>query len=194
MRHLRNSSNYLTSDGWLEKMRIPMLLLWGILTNWSQRHRYALLLSAVLIACGLVGSMAIVFPIVQYAVIALFLIVGKASERATKWSGKLLLRGNAVDAAANDAMRFHGLTQLIRFARIDMGVQIDIDLRDLSKDAPGFSRKSRALGYHMINRLMREEPEIVTSLWPDLQSAAQSEAEATDALQAAVAGNGLSNN
>ena len=62
------------------------------------------------------------------------------------------------------------LTQLIWFARIDVGVQIDIDLRDLSKDAPGFSRKSRALGYHMINRLMREEPEIVTSLWPDLHN------------------------
>ena len=100
-------------------MRIPMLLLWGILTNRSQRNRYELLLSAaLLIACGLVGSMAIVFPIVQYAVIALFLIIGKASERATKWSGKLLLGGNAVDAEANDAMRFHGLTQLIWFARI----------------------------------------------------------------------------
>jgi hypothetical protein len=39
---------------------------------------------------------------------------------------------------------------------------------------------------------MREEPEIVTSLWPDLQSAGQSESEATDILHAAVAGNGLS--
>ena len=159
----------------------------------------------------------------------------------------------AVDAEADNAMRFHGLTQLIRFARIDMGVQIDIDLRDISKDSQGFSRKSwvlgriqytehetghllylkaslcghenayirsykadhaafpheptsdqffdeaqfevyRALGYHIVNRLMREEPEIVTLLWPDLQSVAQSEAEAKDTLHAAVAGNGLSDN
>lgn len=159
----------------------------------------------------------------------------------------------AVDAEADGAMRFHGLTQLIRFARIDMGVQIDIDLHDISKDSQGFSRKSwalgriqytehetghllylkaslgghenayirsykadhaafpheptsdqffdeaqfevyRALGYHIVNRLMREEPEIVTLLWPDLQSAAPSEAEATDGLHAAVAGNGRSDN
>jgi hypothetical protein len=159
----------------------------------------------------------------------------------------------AVDAEADNAMRFHGLTQLIRFARIDMGVQIDIDLRDINKDSRGFSRKSwalgriqytehetghllylkasicghenayirsykadhaafpheptsdqffdeaqfevyRALGYHIVNRLMREEPEIVTLLWPDLQSAAPSESEGTDVLHAAVAGNGLSDN
>jgi hypothetical protein len=52
----------------------------------------------------------------------------------------------------------------------------------------------RALGYHIVNRLMREEPEIVTLLWPDLQSAAPSESEGTDVLHAAVAGNGLSDN
>ncbi|MDH3603554.1 MAG: hypothetical protein OEU26_28410, partial [Candidatus Tectomicrobia bacterium] len=159
----------------------------------------------------------------------------------------------AIDAEADREMRFHGLTQLIRFARIDMGVQIDIDLRDIGKDSQGFSRKSwalgriqygehetghllylkasmcghenayirsykadhaafphestsnqffdetqfevyRALGYHIVNRFMREEAEIVTSLWPDLQSAAPSQSEATDAPHAAVADNGLRNN
>jgi hypothetical protein len=100
----------------------------------------------------------------------------------------------AVDAEADDAMRFHGLTQLIRFARIDMGVQMDIDLHDISKDSQGFSHKSWALGYHIVNRLMREEPEIVTSLWPDLHSAAESDAESTDALHVTVSGNGLSDN
>lgn len=44
----------------------------------------------------------------------------------------------------------------------------------------------------MINRLMREAPEIIASLWPDLQYAALSEAEITDALHAIVANHGLS--
>jgi hypothetical protein len=159
----------------------------------------------------------------------------------------------AVDAEADHAMRFHGLTQLIRFARIDMGIQIDIDLRDIGKDSQGFSRTSwalgriqysrcetghllylkastsghenayvqsykadhaafpheptsdqffnetqfevyRALGYHIVNRFMCEEPEIVTSLWPDLQSTAPSAAGAANAPPAAVADNGLSHN
>jgi hypothetical protein len=157
----------------------------------------------------------------------------------------------AVDAEADHGMRFHGLTQLIRFARIDMGIQIDIDLRDIGKDSQGFSRTSwtlgriqysecetghllylkasmcghenayvqsykadhaafpheptseqffnetqfevyRALGYHIVNRFMCEEPEILASLWPNLQSAAHFESGATDAPHVAVADNGLS--
>ncbi|ETX02863.1 MAG: hypothetical protein ETSY1_02085 [Candidatus Entotheonella factor] len=31
----------------------------------------------------------------------------------------------------------------------------------------------RALGYSIVNRLMREEPEIVKSLWPDLREQSQ---------------------
>jgi hypothetical protein len=46
----------------------------------------------------------------------------------------------------------------------------------------------------MVNRLMREAPENIASLWPDLPYAALSEAEITDALHAVVANHGLSDN
>ena len=43
----------------------------------------------------------------------------------------------AVDAEADPGMRFGGLLNLMRYARIDLGVEIDIDLTELTLDANG---------------------------------------------------------
>jgi len=52
----------------------------------------------------------------------------------------------AVDGEADPDMTFHGLVTLMRFARIDMGVEISIDLEDLRIDGDGYSRNHWALG------------------------------------------------
>jgi hypothetical protein len=52
----------------------------------------------------------------------------------------------SVDGGADPTHRFGDLVELIRFAKIDMGIKIDIDLSDLEKDGDGLSRKHWALG------------------------------------------------
>ena len=52
----------------------------------------------------------------------------------------------AVDGGADPGHRFGRLIELIRFAKIDMGIKIDIDLSDLEKDERGFCRKHWAVG------------------------------------------------
>jgi len=52
----------------------------------------------------------------------------------------------SVDGGADPTHRFGSLVELIRFAKIDMGVKIEIDLSDLEKDKNGLSRKHWALG------------------------------------------------
>ncbi len=52
----------------------------------------------------------------------------------------------ACDAEADPNHRFHSLARAIRFARIDWGFDIEIDLSDLAKDDDGLSRMSWALG------------------------------------------------
>jgi hypothetical protein len=52
----------------------------------------------------------------------------------------------SVDGGADPTHRFGDLVELIRFAKIDMGIKIDIDLSDLEKDGNGLSRKHWALG------------------------------------------------
>jgi len=52
----------------------------------------------------------------------------------------------AVDAEADPNMRFGGLLSLIRFARIDMGVTIDIDLEPVRRGERGFSLHHGAVG------------------------------------------------
>ena len=51
-----------------------------------------------------------------------------------------------IDAEADPAMTFNGLAVAQRFALIDLGVRIDIDLTDIRRDATGFSRRHWALG------------------------------------------------
>ena len=43
-------------------------------------------------------------------------------------------------------MRFGGLAALVRFARLDLGVEVEIDLTDLAPDAQRMSRRHSALG------------------------------------------------
>ena len=52
----------------------------------------------------------------------------------------------ACDAEADPDRKFGSLARAIRFARIDWGIQIDIDVTDLGKDAHGQSLKGYALG------------------------------------------------
>ena len=52
----------------------------------------------------------------------------------------------ASDAEADPDHEFSSLARVIRFARIDWGFDIDIDLDDLAKDDDGLSLKSWALG------------------------------------------------
>jgi hypothetical protein len=52
----------------------------------------------------------------------------------------------AVDGEADEKMGFPSLVRLLRFARIDMGIQIDIDLSDLRLAADGLSRVHWMLG------------------------------------------------
>ena len=52
----------------------------------------------------------------------------------------------AVDAEADPNMTFNGLARVIKLARIDMGIDIDIDLDALRKDAEGYSERHWALG------------------------------------------------
>ena len=52
----------------------------------------------------------------------------------------------AIDGEADPHMTFGGLVKLMRFARIDMGVEIDLDLEALRKDASGNSKAHWAMG------------------------------------------------
>jgi hypothetical protein len=52
----------------------------------------------------------------------------------------------AVDGEADEKMGFPSLVRLLRFARIDMGIQIDVDLSDLRLTADGLSRVHWMLG------------------------------------------------
>ncbi|MHC4859991.1 MAG: patatin-like phospholipase family protein [Planctomycetota bacterium] len=52
----------------------------------------------------------------------------------------------SVDGGADPAHRYRRLIELIRFAKIDMGIKIDVDLADLDKDEQGLSRKHSVLG------------------------------------------------
>ncbi len=51
-----------------------------------------------------------------------------------------------VDGEADPEMRFGGLMQVLRFARIDMGIEIELDLEKLRKDANGLSSAHGAVG------------------------------------------------
>ena len=53
----------------------------------------------------------------------------------------------AVDSECDPESRFSGLSNLIRLARIDLGIHIEINLRDVRKSGPnGFSREHAAVG------------------------------------------------
>lgn len=52
----------------------------------------------------------------------------------------------AIDAEADPDLSFSGLMQLIRYARIDFGIDIDIDLSLLTKTTEGYSRAHFAVG------------------------------------------------
>ena len=52
----------------------------------------------------------------------------------------------AVDAGADPALRFGDLVTLMLYARIDMGVEIDLNLDPLRQDADGVSSEHTALG------------------------------------------------
>jgi hypothetical protein len=52
----------------------------------------------------------------------------------------------AVDGEADPNRTFGGLTTLMRFAKIDLGVDIDLDLEELRPDEEGLSRACWALG------------------------------------------------
>jgi hypothetical protein len=52
----------------------------------------------------------------------------------------------AIDSEADPGLTFNGLATLIRLARTDMGIDIDIDVEDLRKDAEGLSRRHWVLG------------------------------------------------
>ncbi|KAA9134124.1 hypothetical protein F3N42_00845 [Marinihelvus fidelis] len=53
----------------------------------------------------------------------------------------------AIDGECDPAMEFSGLTTLMRYARIDMGVDISINLDPLRKTPDGLSEKHAALGH-----------------------------------------------
>ncbi len=52
----------------------------------------------------------------------------------------------AVDGEADPKMNFKGLSTLLRYAKIDMGIDIDIDLEPLRKDPEGISRRQWVMG------------------------------------------------
>jgi len=52
----------------------------------------------------------------------------------------------ACDSEADPQLRFGGLAEVIRQARIDFGIEIDINLRDIRRDGKGISRRPYALG------------------------------------------------
>ncbi len=52
----------------------------------------------------------------------------------------------SVDGEADPSMSFHGLVKLILYARIDMGIVIDIDLNSIRKDEAGLSAQNWAVG------------------------------------------------
>ncbi len=52
----------------------------------------------------------------------------------------------AVDAGRDQSFEFFDLTKLIRFARIDMGIDIEIDLKDLRLNTDGYNNTHWALG------------------------------------------------
>jgi hypothetical protein len=52
----------------------------------------------------------------------------------------------SVDAGADPKHGFGALVRLIRFAKIDMGIKIEIDLSDLEKDQHGLCRRHWAMG------------------------------------------------
>ena len=52
----------------------------------------------------------------------------------------------ACDAEADQSMHFEGLAKLIRYARIDLSIDIDIDLDALRKGENGFSNRHSAFG------------------------------------------------
>ncbi len=52
----------------------------------------------------------------------------------------------AVDGERDAALRFSGLVRLIRYARIDMGIRIDIDLNAIRRAESGLSRRHWTLG------------------------------------------------
>ncbi len=52
----------------------------------------------------------------------------------------------AIDSEADPNMTFNGLATLVRLARTEMGIDIDIDVEDLRKDAEGLSRRHWVLG------------------------------------------------
>ena len=52
----------------------------------------------------------------------------------------------AIDSEADPNMTFNGLATIIRLARTDMGVDIDIDVDNLRRDERGLSRRHWALG------------------------------------------------
>lgn len=52
----------------------------------------------------------------------------------------------AVDGEADARMSFGGLVTLIRFARIDMGIKIDLDLEEIRKSEEGLSRSHWSIG------------------------------------------------
>jgi hypothetical protein len=52
----------------------------------------------------------------------------------------------AVDGEADPQMGFHGLVTLMRFARIDMGVEIALNLDDIRKNSAGLSKSHSTLG------------------------------------------------
>ena len=51
-----------------------------------------------------------------------------------------------VDGEADPGMRFTGLVRLMRYARIDMGIRIDIDLEPIRRDGDGDSEQHCAVG------------------------------------------------
>lgn len=52
----------------------------------------------------------------------------------------------AIDGECDEAMVFPSLMRVIRFAKIDFGIDIDIDLNDLRLDAKGLSKAHSAVG------------------------------------------------
>ena len=52
----------------------------------------------------------------------------------------------AIDAEADPSMKFNGLATVIRLARTDLGINIDIDLDELRTDEQGLSRRHWVLG------------------------------------------------
>ncbi len=52
----------------------------------------------------------------------------------------------AVDGEADPNMTFKGLSTLMRYAKIDMGIDIDIDLEKIGKNEKGLSKQHWALG------------------------------------------------